>query len=195
MASKDFVWYVYELADADGNVFYVGKGKGNRIDAHEHEARSGKQSHKCNKIRSIWENGGSVEKRKVAFFCDEQQAYIHEADRIAEYGLENLTNAVLCCALVSNKKKIKPIVDSAKFAFDVIQALAQHFASYVYLTQFGRRKLKFSGAGAVASVLYGMFYNEMAPKVVSRVMKSEKYRPQFVELMLKHNVQIVIPQA
>ena len=89
------VWYVYELIDPrTDTVFYVGKGARNRLDAHEHEARSGIKSHKCNKIRSIWEDGHQIVKRKVAQFWDEEAAYEHEAERIAEIGLTNLTNVL-----------------------------------------------------------------------------------------------------
>lgn len=45
--------YVYIYAYPDGRVFYVGKGKGNRILDHEAEARKGINSRKCDIIRSI----------------------------------------------------------------------------------------------------------------------------------------------
>jgi hypothetical protein len=89
------VWYVYELIDPRTDmVFYVGKGARNRLDAHENEAKSGINSYKCNKIRSIWEDGHQIVKRKVAQFWDETAAYEHEAERIAEIGLANLTNVL-----------------------------------------------------------------------------------------------------
>lgn len=53
-------WYVYELVDPrDQAVFYVGKGAGKRVDAHEAEAASKPQvcSRKLNRIRDIWESG------------------------------------------------------------------------------------------------------------------------------------------
>ena len=87
------IWYVYELIDPrNGQVFYVGKGKDNRINEHEAEAKTDHPSHKCNKIRSIWAAGHEVGKQKVAMFWDEEAAYQHEEDRIAEIGLNNLTN-------------------------------------------------------------------------------------------------------
>ena len=39
------------------------------------------------------------------------------------------------------------------------------------------------------------FYNEMAPKVVGRAMKSDEYRKRFADLMLKHDVEIVFQQV
>jgi hypothetical protein len=89
-------YYVYELADPrDGRTFYVGKGKGARIDAHEKEARKGVSSPKCNKIREIQGAGFAVVRRHVAYFREEKDAYAHEAKRIITYGLKNLTNEQL----------------------------------------------------------------------------------------------------
>jgi hypothetical protein len=90
------LWYIYELIDPrDSTVFYVGKGKKNRIDAHEAEAKRGKQSRKCDRIREIEAAGLSIEKRKVAFFTDEDEAYLAEWKLIQSH--ENLTNEFLHC--------------------------------------------------------------------------------------------------
>ena len=89
------VWYVYELIDPrNGQVFYVGKGKDNRINDHEVEAHAGHPSYKCNKIRSIWQDGHQIVKQKVAMFWEEEAAYECEEYRIAEIGLDNLTNII-----------------------------------------------------------------------------------------------------
>ncbi len=86
-------YYVYELADPRTNqVFYVGKGKGARINAHEAEARKGIASPKCDRIRQIEAEGLGVVKRKVAHFSDEQEAFDYEAELVCQYGLENLAN-------------------------------------------------------------------------------------------------------
>lgn len=51
-------FYVYELRDPrNGLPFYVGKGKGDRINAHEREARKGVSSPKCERIKEIWAAG------------------------------------------------------------------------------------------------------------------------------------------
>jgi hypothetical protein len=47
-------FYVYELRDDAGKPFYVGKGSGKRIAAHQRRARKGDTTHRANKIRSIW---------------------------------------------------------------------------------------------------------------------------------------------
>ena len=90
-------WYVYELVDPRyGEAFYVGKGCGDRIAAHEKEAKSKPMvcTEKLLKIRDIWDSGFEVERRHVAFFWDEQSAYDYEAERVAEYGLDALTNII-----------------------------------------------------------------------------------------------------
>lgn len=86
-------YYVYELIDPrDDRVFYVGKGKKGRIDQHEAEARKGRQSRKCDRIREIEAAGLKVKKRKVSSHTDEVEAYDAEIERISFYGLANLTN-------------------------------------------------------------------------------------------------------
>lgn len=88
-------YYVYELIDPrTGVVFYVGKGKGSRIDAHEIEARKGRLSRKCDWIREIEAEGLAVLKSKVKTFSDEQDAYDFEADLVDKYGLHSLANII-----------------------------------------------------------------------------------------------------
>lgn len=86
-------FYVYELYDPrDEIVFYVGKGQKGRIHQHEVEARKGRQSRKCDKIREIEAAGLSIGKRKVSKHAVELDAYEAEAALICEYGLARLTN-------------------------------------------------------------------------------------------------------
>lgn len=88
-------WYVYELRDPrNGLTFYVGKGKANRMFDHVLAARAGKRGRKCDLIRLIEAEGSAVQAIEVARFWNEDAAYLHEADRIADYGLENLTNVI-----------------------------------------------------------------------------------------------------
>lgn len=87
-------FFVYELVDPrDDSVFYVGKGQGNRPQDHLKEARRGKSSEKCDRIRDI-EKSGSVTIRIVARFSDEAESYDFEAKRIESIGLDNLTNVI-----------------------------------------------------------------------------------------------------
>lgn len=102
-------YYVYELVDPrTDEVFYVGKGKGYRIDYHEQEARRGKQSRKCDRIREIHASGRCVRKRKVAFYEDEADAYLAEWELIQAH--DNLTNDVRHCQ--SARKRAAEISDA-----------------------------------------------------------------------------------
>jgi hypothetical protein len=88
------MYYVYTLTNSlTGTVFYVGKGCRCRILRHESDARNGVQSHKCNVIRKIWRDGGSVIKKKIAQFTAEPDAFVYEWCLInLIYGRDNLTN-------------------------------------------------------------------------------------------------------
>jgi len=81
MANKSLD-YVYTLAypgSMGGYVFYVGKGRRDRITVHEREARNNVKSRKCSVIRKIWRKGEQVVKEKIAFFDDSpEEAALYE---------------------------------------------------------------------------------------------------------------------
>lgn len=86
-------WYVYKLVDPrTGLPFYIGKGCGDRMSAHEREAARGVCSEKTNRIKDIQSAGFSVLKSVASWHGDERDAYREEARLIAEIGLDNLTN-------------------------------------------------------------------------------------------------------
>lgn len=89
-------FYVYHLIDPrDGSVFYIGKGQGNRILAHESEAaRIAEEActKKHRRIKDIWQAGLKVERAQVAAFWREEDAFAHEASYIQQVGLKNLCN-------------------------------------------------------------------------------------------------------
>lgn len=92
---QERLFYVYHLIDPrDGSVFYVGKGKGDRINHHERDARNGVLGNpeKEFKISDIVSAGLKIEKKKIKFFSDENDAYNYETLEIERLGIENLTN-------------------------------------------------------------------------------------------------------
>lgn len=86
-------FYVYELSDSEsGEVFYVGKGQGERVDYHEKEARTNCACRKCQRIRGIWAKGAAVAKRIVLHTNSEKDAYQYERQRIKQYPKDRLCN-------------------------------------------------------------------------------------------------------
>lgn len=88
-------FYVYELIDPrDSKAFYIGKGQKSRVTQHEAEAKKGKRSSKCDRIRDIWAAGLEIERRIVERFDDEMAAYELEHKLVAEYPIGQLTNVI-----------------------------------------------------------------------------------------------------
>lgn len=86
-------YYVYQLIDPrNSKPFYVGKGKGERMYAHEREAEGKSQHPKCKVIREIKSLDYVIEYKILKRFADEAEAYLYEAEVILSIGLENLTN-------------------------------------------------------------------------------------------------------
>lgn len=82
--------YVYILRRPDGRPFYVGKGEGQRVFAHENEARhpNGRRSnaHKLNVIRAVWQSGQQVG-YEIDHVCGHGgEAYLREAELITLWG-------------------------------------------------------------------------------------------------------------
>jgi hypothetical protein len=89
-------YYVYELVDpASMEVFYVGKGQGNRANTHLSAKLSGDSSNleKREKIAKIRSRGMKPLRRVVGRYESEEEAFAVEATLIHwMYGRENLTN-------------------------------------------------------------------------------------------------------
>ena len=89
-------YYVYLLKNPDdGAVFYVGKGRGNRVFAHVNGALAvSTASDKLDLIRSILHQGAEVEHLILRHGLTEKEAFEVEAAVIDLLGLEGLTNLV-----------------------------------------------------------------------------------------------------
>lgn len=90
------VYYVYDLVGPDtGEIFYVGKGSSRqrpRVDDHISKSKRGKIGHRFAIIRKLLAKGLKPEERRIATGLTEAVALQKEIDRIAELGLDKLTN-------------------------------------------------------------------------------------------------------
>jgi hypothetical protein len=95
---EEKTYYVYYLIDPrDDKVFWVGKGKNDRMYQHYTAVVKGRKAHVpnkhlYNKINKLIREGVKIKYKKVYFTNDEDDAYDEEEKIIAEYGLENLCN-------------------------------------------------------------------------------------------------------
>lgn len=94
-------FYVYYLISSnDNNIFYVGKGTGNRMYKHIkialHKYKSIHANPKLyNKINSLIKNGDKVITKIIFESYDEQECLNYEIKEIKEIGLNNLCNITL----------------------------------------------------------------------------------------------------
>jgi hypothetical protein len=82
------IYYVYGLHYPDGKIFYVGKGKGNRMYDHATDSRSNKcrNKHLQGTIRKIEKAREKVVYKKIAVNLAEAEAHRMEIELIAFYG-------------------------------------------------------------------------------------------------------------
>ena len=92
-------YYVYELIHpVTMKVFYVGKGKGDRVHQHTRqvERNSSRQYNekKTAVIREILDSGMRPIELITQYFDSDEEAVQHEEETIAFHGIENLTNVM-----------------------------------------------------------------------------------------------------
>lgn len=110
-------FYVYEYIDPRNNkVFYVGKGKDNRLYVHLQPTKLKENSPKSKLILEILSNGMEPVIKKKKTFSNETDALNYEMYLIAVYGIENLTNKTIGGQGVSGFQSFegKNHTDSAK---------------------------------------------------------------------------------
>ena len=81
-------WYVYFLIDPrDNQIFYIGKGTGNRMFKHVANVKAGKEPNPIKReiIQELWDEDKEPKYQINAYFWDEKAAYAHESKLIREY--------------------------------------------------------------------------------------------------------------
>lgn len=94
-AEKERRFYVYQLSKPDGTPFYVGKGVGSRLFAHERDALGPGRSHKLNLMRQMQLLGLTIEYQILEFYDDEKDCHAREVAEILRIGRHDLKTGPL----------------------------------------------------------------------------------------------------
>lgn len=201
--NKHYKWYVYELINPiDGKTFYVGKGSGNRIEHHEKEALKEVCSKKCNKIKHIWSLGFEIHRKKNALFWDEQAAYDHETDLIAEIGLQNLTNIMPGGQTAFDRRLVERSLRQQNEPRPFKEYLAKLPAESAFFDRFAEwfKAGLHNGGTIVATAKNDKFkfhatitevaYNKILPMFWSLIKADDESLQIFTEKMKYHKVEL-----
>jgi len=194
---KFYRWYVYRLVDPRTNKpFYIGKGNGNRIDAHEQNALDGVCHPKCLVIKDIWSQNLQIIKEKVAYFWDEQGAYDYEYTLIQEIGIDNLTNLVNYTQSVRfNAERPKPFTPS--LAMGYIKRLSWMFALWLKDQNNAPRvdERYHPMWKLIYHTFFDMFWKHLAKTVFDTASKNEANRTEMVKLFKPYGVELSYEEA
>ena len=192
-------WYVYELLDGrTGDVFYVGKGCGNRMFSHEKDARQGTRSRKLDKIRAIKADGSQVVAQQVAFFWDEQAAYDHETDHIESYGLCNLTNVLPGGQKAWERRQVERAARRGKVlsAVEIVLQIAGYVAYWLRATNGGKAIIVpvFEGGDPrltkARNQIAKTAWSELMPDLWKRAIASRSDWPKLSSTFLKYGIEL-----
>jgi hypothetical protein len=203
-------FYVYFLIDPrNNNVFYIGKGKGKRINDHEYQASRGVCSKKCNKIRSIMQSGNTIIKHKIAGFENEQDAYDYESICINQYGLENLTNIIAGGGKAFErryKESVKRYKAKQRPELPLWRSLSANVSLFVHwakLTDFGKFRIESNGFNdsngnqlkmpkfaKFIERAYVLVYNDVMPKLFYELISDKNQSELFFNEMKNKGVNI-----
>jgi len=180
MDNKEYKWYIYQLIDPrNDEVFYIGKGAGKRIKAHEKETRRGVCSKKTNKIKEIWLDNLEVKRQIIAYCNDEKYAYEVESDWINS--TPNLTNRFPA------RKGLPFAQYHHKEVFDAVMTRMGEFAYWYKHSNGGALKSSISTPdcthGKLIKVCAESLYNSLFPKFLKDIQKSSK-----LEIALKNEL-------
>lgn len=118
-------FYVYLLIDSESNeIFYVGKGTGNRIFQHINSAiKSPQDSDKLNKIRAIHSKGLQVKHVIHRHGLTEKEAFEVEASLIDFIGMRGLSN------------QVQGLYSKDRGAMSITEVIAQYEAPHIEIKE------------------------------------------------------------
>lgn len=181
MAARPKEYYVYQLIDPrTGKPFYVGKGKGSRVDQHEKQARGDCDHPKSKMIREIEGEGFSIRKEIVKTFVSENAAFNYEKNLIKKIGLKNLTN-------ISSGGRIDWFIDSSK-RYDKTKTKIDAMA--VLIRKTGGKPAKFKFCNHVFEI--GEDFFEKIREQIKGFVELKGFEWVFREFK-KHNVILNLP--